>query len=382
MFREPPEAAAGRGSARRRLVISAGVALAVGISVASAGGARASDTAWIFTADPGVRIPSGVSPEVIQLADGTMLAYVQSTSGKLVYRSTDGLTFTQVQAQLPSGSDAAIVPIAGDRLRMYYVSSSPGSSRAEIDSATSSDGLHWTAEPGTRMMIGERPATGVPDAVVLPDGRVRLYYVMPPPGGETIDSATSNDGLNFTADPGHRFTGGYVDPAVLRLPDGKWLAIVARTPFVQPALYTARSPDGLSWTLDKPFATSPDSSGLADPTPILLPDGKVRIYYFTTGPGSRDQCPCKIVSGVLSSAPVFRLSVAVKGKGNVAGGAIACPGLCTASLADGTQLKLTASPAKGYRFASWTGVCTGTKHTCSLTLRRDGAVQAIFSAKR
>jgi hypothetical protein len=51
-------------------------------------------------------------------------------------------------------------------------------------------------------------AWGVPDAVLLPDGRVRLYWVAESSGmrGEKIVSATSDttDGTNFTQDSGYR----------------------------------------------------------------------------------------------------------------------------------------------------------------------------------
>ena len=57
-------------------------------------------------------------------------------------------------------------------------------------------------------------AWGVPDAVLLPDGRVRIYWVEPSPQGgmatENIVSATSTDatGTVFVRDAGTRTTGG------------------------------------------------------------------------------------------------------------------------------------------------------------------------------
>jgi phospholipase C len=45
---------------------------------------------------------------------------------------------------------------------------------------------------------------------------------------------------------------------------------------------------------------------------------------------------------------------------------INCPGTCTASFAAGTAVTLTATPATGYFFGTWTG-CTGTSNSCSVS---------------
>ena len=79
-------------------------------------------------------------------------------------------------------------------------------------------------------------AWGVPDAVLLPDGRVRIYWVEPSPQGgmatENIVSATSTDiaGTVFARDEGTRTTGGLVDFEVLRAEPGNWLAIMSTSP--------------------------------------------------------------------------------------------------------------------------------------------------------
>ena len=61
--------------------------------------------------------------------------------------------------------------------------------------------------------------------------------------------------------------------------------------------------------------------------------------------------------------------VAVRGRGRIvsAPAALACPHRCFARLRYGTTLKLLAVPARGWRFARWTGSCRGTS-PCRLSL--------------
>jgi hypothetical protein len=44
---------------------------------------------------------------------------------------------------------------------------------------------------------------------------------------------------------------------------------------------------------------------------------------------------------------------------------ISCPSRCTTSIADGTQVVLTASPRRRYSFVRWTGACAGQPRTCT-----------------
>jgi hypothetical protein len=363
------------------LALIAGLAVAGHIQAARSG-------AWHFTADPGARLPSGVSPEVIRLSDGSLLAFVSDIGNMRVYRSTDGLAFTRVAAQPPPGGhDAAIVPLAEGGWRMYFDIQHDPSSGNEIDSATSRDGLNWTVEDGIRVGLGSNRISSVPEAVTLPDGRVRLYYVLGGSGRslENIASATSSDGLAFAVDPGYRLMGGYVDPAVIQLPDGSWLMAVSRTPMEQQRIFLAHSTDGLSWTIDtKPVIALAQGANALDPTLLPLADGSIRVYFSTAASTDALSGPYRVLSGLLkqgAASPVVRhaLVVRVKGHGSVKGGAISCPGVCRASLADGAKVTLTARPIRGYRLSAWGGACSGRKKTCAFTLHKDASVRATFT---
>lgn len=58
---------------------------------------------------------------------------------------------------------------------------------------------------------------------------------------------------------------------------------------------------------------------------------------------------------------------------------IDCGAVCTAQLATGSTVALTATPAKGSLFVRWTGDCTGAKSSCRVTMTRARTVAAEFA---
>jgi hypothetical protein len=88
----------------------------------------------------------------------------------------------------------------------------------------------------------------------------------------------------------------------------------------------------------------------------------------------------KLGSGTGSPPSGYTLTVARAGSGSgtVTGGGISCGSTCSANLAGGTMVTLTATPATGSTFAGWSGACGGTG-TCALTMNTAQAVTASFS---
>jgi len=88
------------------------------------------------------------------------------------------------------------------------------------------------------------------------------------------------------------------------------------------------------------------------------------------------------VSSASQSAPAtsYQLMVSLGGSGTVTGSpaGISCQPTCTASLAAGTSVKLTALAEKGSYFAGWSGACKGTSNTCQVTMNSSLAVTATF----
>jgi hypothetical protein len=66
-----------------------------------------------------------------------------------------------------------------------------------------------------------------------------------------------------------------------------------------------------------------------------------------------------------------------KGKVTSSPGGIACGNACSRSYADGTRVTLKAKPAKGSRFAGWSGACKGGR-SCTVTPDGNVAVKAKF----
>jgi hypothetical protein len=78
----------------------------------------------------------------------------------------------------------------------------------------------------------------------------------------------------------------------------------------------------------------------------------------------------------------YSLTVSKVGSGTVTSdtGAINCGATCSASLASGSTIVLTAAPAANYTFSGWSGgVCSGTG-TCSVTMSAARTVVATFTS--
>ncbi|MBI2186062.1 MAG: hypothetical protein HYU37_02925 [Acidobacteria bacterium] len=170
----------------------------------------------------------------------------------------------------------------------------------------------WTADGGVRA------EGGVPYALRLADGRIRLYYCGP--GG--IPSALSDaDGLDFVAEAGVRIAQEFVgneaivcDPTVIRYGDGLRMYYKGQEEQGPPwsgkhRVFTASSNDGgLTWVkegmvidgmFDGIFA------GASAPEAIVLEDGRVRLYYVTGNP--REGQPHGVASALSGDGLLFEL---------------------------------------------------------------------------
>jgi hypothetical protein len=98
----------------------------------------------------------------------------------------------------------AVTRCADGRWRMYVESRGPASLPTVITSAVSSDMLHWEHEEGIRLEDPE--GVGGPRFTPLPDGQGRLYCIRKGRGrsSQSVASAITSDGLNFTLEPGYR----------------------------------------------------------------------------------------------------------------------------------------------------------------------------------
>jgi len=77
----------------------------------------------------------------------------------------------------------------------------------------------------------------------------------------------------------------------------------------------------------------------------------------------------------------FTLKVATSGAGTVSSnaGGINCGNVCQASFTTARSVTLTATPAAGKTFLGWSGACSGTATTCTLTVNGSLSAKASFS---
>lgn len=227
-------------------------------------------------------------PYAVNLPDGRTRLYYCTNRGVLCSISENGLDFTEERNLGIGGCDVTMVTQEEGGYRMYYKTMTSPDVHV-IHSATSSDGLEWRPE-GLRLEIMGTPCNGwtsVPDAVRLPDGRVRLYFVCDKQDNN-VASAISDDGLVFSLEEGTRLVQG-VDPNVLRLADDTFLMFFAtgfsgQSPVPPRRINVARSTDGLTWeTFGEVLQGDGEPPLSADPCVVPLPGGLYRMYYGTNG---------------------------------------------------------------------------------------------------
>lgn len=97
-----------------------------------------------------------------------------------------------------------------------------------------------------------------------------------------------------------------------------------------------------------------------------------------------DQCPDQWPGYQIGSGGTlnYTLDVDVAGSGVVTStpSGVTCGAVCEASFPSGTTVELTAVPGSGATFTGWTGACTNTSGTCTVTMNSGQQVTATFSA--
>lgn len=264
-------------------------------------GPKVPELKFVWTQDSGIRITDGSVPYVNRLKDGRFRLYYCGAGGILSAISSDGLNFEKEQgvriapvAGLGNPEsmvcDATIIDLPDGRIRMYYKGATglggPGQAVHRIFSAISSDGLNFQKE-GLRIDSTKTNDDGwasVPEAIKLPDGRIRIYYVSDANDvGHGVVSSISNDGLNFVKE--ETKLAGFVDPAITILPNGRYLLVAVALPFgpggvrysdVQPGIYSFVSNDGINFE-NRQLVLAKENS--LDPSIIKINENTYRIFY-------------------------------------------------------------------------------------------------------
>ncbi len=269
-----------RARGRTQCAISVRVVLTFLTAVAAACGGGASSATGTPT-PPSTPSGSGLTPTCV-ITNGGPGAPINDPSGPyyhqvVVAQTTDGLAMTGIKQVIDHASVPDGVRRADGSVLVYYVNGAQG--------------YTWVArfEGDTARVLGQITIDGMPnplgvvdpDAVLLPDGRIRLafFWGFGAPGtalARAMCIAESSDGINFTM-KGTAFPIGttetLTDPSLLALQDGTWLMAISAG---QNTLI-ARSADGLTFTREATLTYG------GVPELSRAPDGAVRLYVCRGG---------------------------------------------------------------------------------------------------
>ncbi|MEY2723131.1 MAG: hypothetical protein RIS57_1038, partial [Actinomycetota bacterium] len=220
----------------------------------------ASATEWSMTEDGGLHLKmnmNGVSPHVERLNGVDRVWRSDGPTGTVASDCTDDGVCTNVSITGRLGNDFTVVTFANGTKRAYFKEVEGANQQVYsapcLDAGCTSIGTKTATTPDMKVPSTTK-AWGVPDAVLLPDGRVRIYIVESPVVGkctEKIASYISTDGISFTKEPGWRFENGYVDTEILRAKPNDYVMImadIACTSTNRQMLFVSTSKDGLEWT--------------------------------------------------------------------------------------------------------------------------------------
>ncbi len=235
----------------------------------------------------------GVSPHLEKVDDKTLRLFYSSIKVKGIAVSLcDYELNCELQGSLDRMSDLTIIETIDGVRRGYYVSLNPQTNQKDIYTAIfSEDGLSYSDEIPLGFPVDkDEKAWGVPDAVLMPNGLVRVYWVYTEDktSDEKLISATSKTtkGIDFVMDSGYRLENGYVDFEVIKAEEGDWKALMSYTPHYMPeipqSLFYATSKDGLEWDLIEERIT-PEGYTYFDPTAIPVNE-KVYLVVGSAAP--------------------------------------------------------------------------------------------------
>jgi hypothetical protein len=253
---------------------------------------------------------TGVSPHVERTGNADRLWYPGGLAGTAVADCNDAGACTSVSITGRLGSDFTAITLPNGTRRAYFVEISPNAGTKSVSSAacltTACTAVGTSTIAAAELVVSQTvKAWGVPDAVVTPDGKVRLYVVESPTLNsscpEKVASYVSSDGISFTKEAGWRLEGGYVDTEVLRAKDGDWVMVMADGPGCGDGvqkLYTSTSNNGLTWATPQKISGS-DLRRL-DPTGYEVSTNVFRIYYATAVAGALGDVTYTIKRGTIS----------------------------------------------------------------------------------
>jgi hypothetical protein len=221
--------------------------------------------------------------------------YTIDTIGVVIGPATVG----QQPGETTGTPDASAIELPDGRIRLYHggrVAESTVAGPGAIGSAISSDGVHFTAEPGLRHPPDALPSEGFASPLIypLPGGGYRLFHNGCRNGRCGIFSLTSADGLSFTRDNTLAITFSTLEQphcgGIVPIAGGRYRIYCSQTVSTTPApagtsaVFSATSSDLLNWTADPGVRIGPGAPALTfdarHPTAIVNSDGTVSLIYY------------------------------------------------------------------------------------------------------
>jgi hypothetical protein len=247
--------------------------------------------------------PGLVDPDVF-FYKGQWFMYVPSTNGTVVAVSQDGRSFNYLQTlALKNWATEAPVKLANGSLRLYAFQEGKPSANT-VHSFISTNGIDWTEEPGDRIIASNSQKITSPSVVRWGEGYKMFYKIedvtlratplQPPQPSPSANAAApwNNDVLVFRQDSDGKVSKLFTFeragvPSIARLQDGRLIAAYQYFPaddaenFDKVAVRFS-SDEGSSWTGPQVIRLSGIPQGMRfpfDPSLLVLPDGKVRLYF-------------------------------------------------------------------------------------------------------
>lgn len=263
----------------------------------------------------------GVSPELIAHPDGGFVLLTTGLGQDRVFTSSDGQSFAPDQSlQVPMGSDYSLLQKPDGTWLLYYVSfdGPPAEPGQPMDPKTMKKVVMVSQSPtlgnfGPGVPTGIRqeqpgPAWGVPETYIAPDGTYMMMWVDMPERErwEVLRTATSPDGITFTANEGVIISDGYVDPFMLRAEDGDWVLLLSTTPSEQrlpQKIFVARSVDGSTWDIDDTPLLESDDYNYLDPAAVELGESEWLVVLSQADKPNAISGPHNYVWAILRETP-------------------------------------------------------------------------------
>jgi hypothetical protein len=205
------------------------------------------------------------------------------------------------------------------------------------------------------------------------DDELDLMY--PAIGGEALDTKLLDPGRNDYY--GH--FGGWTDAQ-----DSPWLV---RLDGQVPLAVTVSGPGSVSADVPGLLCTASCTTTWNSGQRLALtatPAAGSRLVRWSGACTGAALCLLGVSPGASVTAQfapaAFRLAVAVTGRGTIRSSrpGINCRPRCSATLPSFTPVRLTATPAKGWRLRSWTGACKGTRRICTVPMTAASSARATF----